>query len=939
MSAALTDNEHLPYGQERSARAEHLVEQAAALDDRPLLIDTLQELIQAREYAGQRDRILVPFARVLRIWDENPADFSPDAAHRLHRHFKWVSYGMCPYPGVPLATIERWLEEMATRYRSAGYGLHSVYAGRHHLALHLGDLDAAGKSFDDWVSSERDAMSDCEACERSHQGRWYQLTGRDTEALDTWRPVLDGTLRCRSEPHHTLAHSLLPLVRLGRLDEARANHLRGYRMVRGNPALRTAVGTHLEFAALTGNEPRGLEILADHAGWLNPGPENLADRRGFLEGVAVLLRRLGTLGYGDLPVPTPRAATATTSVDQLLPAVEQELARICEQFDRRNANTAVSSEMNTRISAQPLIAALPLGVRPPALPTPRVRSVPPGTGATRDDLIAEATRLDEARHPLAAEAWEKVAVAYPEPPPHIAGRIAQHRATRIATDDPAAGRADFLTAAEYFTAAGDTGRALVNRARAALAAGFGGDPRTAKAELTEIVRKAQTLDTPSALAVRGCDVRALFQLWAAQGEKPRAGTPSHSELETALRDLTADAEAADQPYHLASTLEVQAQVALATEAADKAQELLARAAEAFEAAGTPWEAARPHAWLGRIALGEGKPVAAEEHARAAARLGGDLLDPRVGGDIGRILAEACWRQGGREREAIDIAVSAAEQLDPIAPLDAARARTLAAFAYHRVRRAAEAVALVEAALPDLERYGEETEVVQARQLSGWCLLALGEPREAAQALLSGAEIAKAWPNQLAHAALAHDAGAALEAAGMFEEARTAYERAVPVWHTLHRPEAEIRAIRAAAWAYTKGGEPNWPRAAELLDQALEVAQSAGPDGRPIAGERAETQLQIAQLHQRWGSGDTPADAERGLAMAEAAGTGFGEIGEFDRSVRARLLAADLEARSLGRTAHAAARVRAVREECLRRGADPLVQRCDEILEELAAGRP
>src|SRR5204863_4098360 len=308
------------------------------------------------------------------------------------------------------------------------------------------------------------------------------------------------------------------------------------------------------------------------------------------------------------------------------------------------------------------------------------------------------------------------AVALAHPPPDIAGRIAQHRASRIAADDPAAGRADFLTAAEYFTAAGDTGRALVNRARAALAAGFGGDPVTAKVELTQIVGKAQALDLPSALAVRGCHVRALFQLWAAQGEKPEAGTPAHSELESALHDLAADA--ATEPYQLGSTLEVQAQVALATEEPAKAQELLGRAADAFEAAGTPWEAARPHAWLGRIALGEGNAAAAEEHARAAARLGGDLLEPRVSGDIGRILAEACWRQGGRERETIDVALVAAERLDPVAPLDAARARMLAAFAYHRVRRAAGAAALVDAALPDLERYGEETEAVQARQLSG-----------------------------------------------------------------------------------------------------------------------------------------------------------------------------------------------------------------------------
>ena len=108
-------------------------------------------------------------------------------------------------------------------------------------------------------------MSDCHACELGGQGDWHEPIGDDAEALRAWAPVLRGERDVHRGAAPVLAKSLLPLLRLGRVDEARANHLRGYRMVRGNPNLLRAIGQHIEFAALTGNEARGLEMLAEHA--------------------------------------------------------------------------------------------------------------------------------------------------------------------------------------------------------------------------------------------------------------------------------------------------------------------------------------------------------------------------------------------------------------------------------------------------------------------------------------------------------------------------------------------------------------------------------------------------------------------------------------------------------------------------------------------------
>src|SRR5215831_11582776 len=66
----------------RIRRAEHLVDAATQLGDPPLLILALLDLIAALRSSSRNHRILVPFARALKMWDDNPADFDTYDARR-----------------------------------------------------------------------------------------------------------------------------------------------------------------------------------------------------------------------------------------------------------------------------------------------------------------------------------------------------------------------------------------------------------------------------------------------------------------------------------------------------------------------------------------------------------------------------------------------------------------------------------------------------------------------------------------------------------------------------------------------------------------------------------------------------------------------------------------------------------------------------------------
>src|SRR5947209_15054878 len=168
----------------------------------------------------------------------------------------------------------------------------------------------------------------------------------------------------------------MPLLRLGRADEARGNHLRGYRLARGVANLRSSIAMHIEFCALTGNEARGLEILTEHTGLLAPGAEDASSRLEFLIGAQVLLRRLSTLGLSELTLsniepPAGAGQAGPATVGSIATRIQAQIDELCARFDARNGSTTASDEAKERLSAEPILSSLPLGSAA-ALPAPSV---------------------------------------------------------------------------------------------------------------------------------------------------------------------------------------------------------------------------------------------------------------------------------------------------------------------------------------------------------------------------------------------------------------------------------------------------------------------------------------------------------------------------------------------------------------------------------------
>ncbi|WP_405627320.1 tetratricopeptide repeat protein [Streptomyces sp. NBC_00016] len=949
---AMAENGEQPEGPARNARAEQLLVEAERLDIPLAVIEALGHQLKVYNYSSEKAKMFVPFARLLRMWDERPEDFDEYETHSLHWVFKWMSAGMLDQPHVPLASVEKWLGEMEHRYRLAGHSTRAVRSAEFSVAAHVGDVERAERAFSAWLAADRDTMADCHACELHGQGWWQAERGRDAEALALWAPVLEGEYTCAHEPHTVLASSLVPLLRLGRPEEARAHHLRGFRLVRSMESMRGAYADHVEFCALTGNEARGLELLAERPAYFTDEghPHSKLE---FLSVVVLLMERLSELGLAGQRVPGPAGREWTAL--ELAEHARVEALALAARFDERNGTSYVSERARARMAQQPLVERLPLGVRA-ARPASAVAAAATGAAApapvqeaVEPDLavlLAEAQRLSDTLQPHAVEAWARVArlaeeVDGVELEARDRAEIADHEAIGLGPD----GAEAFEHAAELYARAGDPGEALAARSRAAYVRALTGEIDEALAAVAEPYDRVLALyaegdtEVPQAAGVLMGRARILMRrVHEAEGEVVDEAVLA--EAEAAVRELLALVEGrAGTDVRLAARVaEGHAMLAeLATHSGNPqaGAELFARAAAEFIATGLPWFAVEYEARLAGLAHQLGDMREAERALRAALEHGGPYLEAVGRAQLHLQLAEVVGGRGEAE-EAAENALEAAHWAD-----EAGAGPTLGAWARHqlggflvRQGRWAEAAEVLESALAELtaETHGDGA-VVQTQWWLGDCLSELGEHRDAAERRLQAAEIARHWPEQHDHATLAHLAAESLGQAGLPTEADQAYARAGELWRGLGNVHGLVRSLRARAWLALRT-EDGTDAARDLMTSAVEEcadAFDAADDDEArlrLVSELGHTHRQFGDLLARSAAEDADDDSIRATLeealsqMAEAVAV-FVALGEGTVHARtgAELAAGWLET-DLGRPAAAAVRARAVLRAYAEADADP-----------------
>ncbi|MEY9838626.1 hypothetical protein [Streptacidiphilus sp. EB103A] len=833
---AMAENRERPRGRATAAVAEELVEAAEAFGDPEVTVSALVELMRAYHGSGEAVKYPVAFARLLRLWDETPESFDEQEVHRLYWFFKWVGTGLLSTPDVPLASVRGWIAEMRRRYREAGHDLQPVYAQEYYLAEQLGEREEL--AFELWTTRGRTGFSDCEACEARARADHHIAHGEDERGLAELRPTLEGRSSCDEEPHGSQALALLPLLRLGRHDEARAAHLTGYRKVRGQESELTPVGRHLEFCALTGNEARGLELLAQNRALFDftAAPSS---RLEFLTGVELLLARLVETGHGQVPCAGPLLRDGTEwSVASLQDAVSAQADELASRFDARNGNDAVSRRRRERLAVRPLVAQLNLGVQtsaPASEAGPLAASVSAPVEARTSsatempadftELVAEVHRLDQEGHPGARALWDALleraegadAGAVDD---LLRGEIASELAQRAANSkDWDACSARLREAVEHYTRVGRPARGIASESRLAWSEAVRDDVADAPAAveaawpvLDELLARIEALisagfatEEEASEALRRKLVVRQSRVFTARQAAIRAGSPEQharwTELFTAeARTLIAEGSAAERPAQSTVALEVLAEFQARHGEAVEAEASARRAIEIFTEQDWPWRLPRGRLMLALALGGQGRPAEAMAElerglAEATPEVEADDLTP-----LHRLLGSMALR-AKQYPTSVRAFSEAAARLDREGKAPQAReTRWELSRALLAQGSTGDAVAVLETLLDpagpvvsasadgdngrDTQPDGaatpsaDEQLTAQIRVDLANALLTIGEPRDAAAEFLLLADAVSRWSEKGPLTSAAAGAAGALAQAGNWEGARAALERAL-----------------------------------------------------------------------------------------------------------------------------------------------------------------
>ncbi|MFF1722660.1 hypothetical protein [Streptomyces sviceus] len=934
---ALQDNDQRPYGRTRTVTAEELVDVAEQFEEPVPLVHALLELQEAYTYGSEPRKSPVVFARLLTLFDEQPDIFDDRLRHMVFWRFKWVGHALRQLPEIPLASLRQWLTEMRDRYEKAGLGLQPYYGQAYQLAAHVGEDTTL--AYELWAGRTRTRLSDCEACEICERALFHLAADDDQRALRTWEPVLNGKESCQEEPARSLSYALLPLLRTGAADRARELHLVGYRGCRRNPSMSGEVGRHLEFCALTGNEARGLELLAENRNLFDEVDSPL-DQLDFLTGVEVLLQRVEHLGHGELP--TAGYAGRTWTVSGLRAEVRGRADDLAARFDARNGTSTHTDRRRTRLDRAPLLDALELTLRPRSLDdvapaAPVTAPVSRTTAAVPDslpELIVQARKWEEQGHPEAQTCFARLrtlvaARDYTHPDDPAVGPLVRLRADLLADEaTSAANKDDFAEAAALheeaaalYDDASEPGHATVARACALLAAAQipGEDTdgaETKAAALTaahaSVVRlHEETTGLPPYLEARLLRLRATALGLRLQ----TTGSTEHVApvfAETGL--LHAFATRHDLAGQISGALMLRASTHALSGDLPAAVTEIDALLDRLKAHGPAWHVPRTLGLRGRLQLALRDPEAAHtdltEALRRAADWPADTIDiTRLHGD----LAEACMHLG-RPGEAL-------RHLTRSAETDLRRGNRIDAFCTYSnaarlsldLDRVEDCIALLDSLLaePDVAAGELDDRLTAQLRLTRARALRAGEDIKAATAEFAALAAESAgWDDDPgSHAMIAAETAVLLGESGQFGPAREAADQAIAAHARDPRYELLSNCLRELArlQAQQRGAEGLTEARAFLADAAriADEARAAGyePRGRSLDSALAYEHGRVSAYAGAYE--DALAALEKALALLGEPGPEDDRAGEWAECVR---LAGAVEGLYLERPAPALTRL-------------------------------
>ncbi|MBP1999924.1 hypothetical protein J2Z69_000943 [Paenibacillus shirakamiensis] len=237
----------LPQGKQKIMVMEKMIRIADLYMTEEDAYQTRISYLTAASEAGASEKMIIAFAWCLAKFEGNPGKYS---YHELLWYYKWILGAIWKIPEIRLEQIESLFEHFKVMSEQYGYNLRAYYHKQVNYTLSIGNFDAAAKAYKLWRTIPRDGLADCKACEQNLFGIYMFRIDYIKRGMQAMKPILEGKLRCGSIPENTYSQVLLPLLKLGKYEQASKIANKAYHMIKG-PEYLSEHGKFLLFFTVT----------------------------------------------------------------------------------------------------------------------------------------------------------------------------------------------------------------------------------------------------------------------------------------------------------------------------------------------------------------------------------------------------------------------------------------------------------------------------------------------------------------------------------------------------------------------------------------------------------------------------------------------------------------------------------------------------------------
>lgn len=206
----------LSEGEERLKYLKKCIEEADREKNYSEAIELRYDYIKESVFNDDNFRALIMFPEFMQLFDEHPDSFS---AHSFMTAFKWIIEDITDFYQISAEKAEEYFEEFKKRCQKYGYSLRTFYMKKMNFYSRI-DFEKAKELSRLFRESERDGLSDCNACEASFDIRMELEFGSEENAVRMLNDMLKKGIRCAEVPEVTYGICVDHFTKIGRYDEA-----------------------------------------------------------------------------------------------------------------------------------------------------------------------------------------------------------------------------------------------------------------------------------------------------------------------------------------------------------------------------------------------------------------------------------------------------------------------------------------------------------------------------------------------------------------------------------------------------------------------------------------------------------------------------------------------------------------------------------------------